>query len=263
MSKHSWQGHFGPDVVSRSWPGFAQVEEVVPVSSPEDSPNLAAWAGPNPLLGAGVVAGAYARAKSIAKVLGGRPVGPHLVYRPYLKLTTFVPANALDRVREAVILAGAGQSGSYTYCTFSTNGTGTFKPGPEAKPYIGKPGRLEYIEEFRLETILPSWMQDEVVTAMLVAHPYQDVMYDLYALDNRLTVPQAYLSDDGIVRTAEVTADLGAWAISTGVTQFEAEVCEMPTRLELARKGIRVTLVPLGTWTVPGLQSILTEVRPH
>lgn len=261
MSEHSWQGHFGPDVVSRAWPDFRLIAKVVPVSSPDDADTLAAWQGPNPLAGSGVVAGPFARAKAIAKVLGGRPVGPYLVYRPYLKLTVFVPSDALDKVRDALVQAGAGHIGAYSHCSFATPGTGTFKPGPGTHPHIGQEGHLEYVEEFRLETILPMWMEDDVMAAMQEAHPYEEVAYDLYPLANRLAIPQAYLMDDGVVKTAEVTPELGAWAITTGIRHLESEQCHEASRLELARNGIAVTLVPLGTWTVPGLQMILEEVQ--
>jgi hypothetical protein len=260
MSKHSWQGHFGPDVVSRTWPDFDTITGVVPVSGHDDGPRLAAWPGTDALMGSGVVAGAFARAKAVGKVLGGRPVGPYLEYRPYLKLVVFVPAKALDRVRDTLTQAGAGHIGAYSHCTFGTPGTGTFKPGPGTRPHIGKQGRLEYVEEYRLETILPTWLESDVVERMLAAHPYEEVAYDLYPLANRLMVPQAFLGEDGVVRTAEVTPEIGAWAISTGLQRIEAEACHDESRLELARWGIGVSLVPLGTWTVPGLQSILEEV---
>lgn len=262
MSKHSWQGHFGPDVLSRTWPAFEAITAVVPVSGPEDRDVLAAWPGPHPLSGAGVVAGPFARAKAVGKHLGGRPVGPPLVYRPYLKLAVFVPVAALDRVREAICEAGAGFIGRYSHCTFSAPGTGTFKPHDGTRPYIGRVGHLEQVEEVRLETILPAWLEEDVVAAMLQAHPYEEVAYDLYPLANRLAIPAAYLGDDGVVRTAELTRELADWATNTGVRRIEAEHGVHGARLSLARRGVQVSLVPLGEWTVPGLEDILKEVRP-
>ena len=261
MSQHSWQGHFGPDVVSRAWPDFSTITGVVPVARHADAAVLAAWPGSDALLGAGVIAGPFARAKAVASVMGGRPVGPPLEYRPYLKLAVFVPTNALDRVRDAIIAAGAGQIGRYSHCTFAAQGTGTFKPGPGSHPYIGREGRLEYVDEYRLETILPTWLEERVVLAMKAAHPYEEPAYDLVSLANRLAVPQVYLSDDGVARTAEVTPEVGAWAISTGVHRLEAEACHESSRLQLATWDIAVSLVPLGAWTVPGLTAVLDEVR--
>jgi hypothetical protein len=262
MSKHSWQGHFGPDVMSRAWPDFSVVTDVVAVAGLDGSHELAAWPGLSALAyGTGVVAGPFARSKALAKMLGGRPVGPMLEYRPYLKLVVFVPTKALDRVRDTLTSAGAGHIGAYSHCTFAAQGAGTFKPGPGSNPHIGREGRLEYVEEYRLETILPTWLETEIVDAMVQAHPYEEVAYDLIPLANRLVVPQAFLGEDGTVRTAEVTPELAAWAVSTGVRHIEAESCHQDSRRDLGRQGIAVGLVPLGTWTVPGLKAILEEVR--
>lgn len=259
MSRHSWQGHFGPDVVSRSWPDFEQISRVVVVSTDDPEPTLACWRGAPELLGAGVVAGPFARAKAVAHICGGRPVGPDLVYRPYLKLVAYVPTNAVHRVRGALAAAGAGRVGAHSHTTFAVAGTGTVRPGPGTRPG-SRAARLEYVDEVRLETILPTWLEDDVVDRLLAALPQRDVAYDLYPLANRLVVPQAFLSDDGVVRTADITREIAAWAITTGVRQLEAEQCHDKSRLELARHGIAVSLVPLGHWTVPGLKAVLAEV---
>ncbi len=260
MGKHSWQGHFGPDVVSRAWPDFDRISRVVVVSTDDPEPTLACWRGAPELLGAGVVAGPFARAKAVAQVCGGRPVGPELEYRPYLKLAAYVPVGALHRVRDALTAAGAGKLGSATHITFAVSGTGTVR----AEKRIGgaqSGRRLEYRDQVRVEAMLPTWLEEDVVAGLSAALGPEPLLYDLYPLANRLLVPQAFLGDDGVVRAADITRELAAWAITTGVRQLEAEQCHDRSRLELARHGIAVSLVPLGHWTVPGLQAILAEVR--
>ena len=64
-------------------------------------------------------------------------------------------------------------------------GTGTFRPLEGASPYIGRAGDLEKVEEIRVETILPVRITGGVIEAMLAAHPYEEVAYDLYPLENR------------------------------------------------------------------------------
>lgn len=103
----------------------------------------------------------------------------------YLKLAVFVPPGHADAVREALSRAGAGWIGNYSHCTFNVKGTGTFRPLEGASPYIGRVGDLERVEEIRLETILPAGLAGRVVEAMLSAHPYEEVAYDLYPLENR------------------------------------------------------------------------------
>ncbi|MGQ9558484.1 MAG: Nif3-like dinuclear metal center hexameric protein [Desulfurispora sp.] len=102
------------------------------------------------------------------------------------KLVVFVPEDYADRVREAVCRAGAGHIGRYDYCTFQTGGTGTYRPLPGAQPFQGQVGEICRAAEVRLETIIPAPLVQRVVAAMLQAHPYEEVAYDLYKLENKL-----------------------------------------------------------------------------
>ncbi len=99
------------------------------------------------------------------------------------KLVVFIPTGHEDSILNAVASAGAGHLGRYSHCTFQTTGTGTFMPGEKAKPFIGSSGQLERVEEIRLETVLPGSRRKEIIAAMLKAHPYEEVAYDLYPLD--------------------------------------------------------------------------------
>ena len=101
------------------------------------------------------------------------------------KITVFVPNGYEDQVLEAVSRAGAGWIGNYADCSFQTAGTGTFRPLAGADPFIGRIGELERAEEFRLETIVPENGLSRVIKAMLQAHPYEEVAYDIYPLQNK------------------------------------------------------------------------------
>ncbi|GIV58344.1 MAG: Nif3-like dinuclear metal center hexameric protein [Rhodothermaceae bacterium] len=97
------------------------------------------------------------------------------------KLVTFVPRTHLDAVRTALAEAGAGRIGDYEACAFTTPGTGYFRPGPGANPFLGQAGGpLEAAEEMRLEVEVARWDLDRVVRAMKAAHPYEEVAYDVY-----------------------------------------------------------------------------------
>jgi dinuclear metal center YbgI/SA1388 family protein len=100
------------------------------------------------------------------------------------KIAVFVPADHLDAVRGAMAAAGAGVIGEYSQCSFSSEGTGTFFGGPETSPAVGEKGNLERVREVRLEMILPAWRSRDVITAMRKSHPYEEVAYDLYPLEN-------------------------------------------------------------------------------
>lgn len=108
------------------------------------------------------------------------PDKPEKIY----KLVVFIPDTHVDLVRDAITAAGAGWIGNYSDCTFSTHGTGTFKASDNCKPFIGKPGVLEKASEIKLETVVKENQIDRVVRAMLKAHPYEEVAYDVYPLVN-------------------------------------------------------------------------------
>ncbi len=103
------------------------------------------------------------------------------------KLVTFVPEAWAEKVREAVFNAGAGVTGNYDMTSFSSAGQGSFRAGSDAKPFSGTKGSLHYENEIRFETILPSHLKAKVIAALLSAHPYEEVAFDLIPLVNDYT----------------------------------------------------------------------------
>ncbi|MGM0530923.1 MAG: Nif3-like dinuclear metal center hexameric protein [Bacteroidota bacterium] len=101
-----------------------------------------------------------------------------------VKMVFFVPHDHADQVRKAVFEAGAGIIGAYDQCSYNLKGQGTFRPGEGSDPYSGKKGEMHFEEETRVETFFPSYKKAEVVNAMNEAHPYEEVVYDLYLLKN-------------------------------------------------------------------------------
>jgi hypothetical protein len=98
------------------------------------------------------------------------------------KLVVFVPAEALDAVRDALFAAGAGRIGDYERCSWYTEGTGTFYGGAGAEPAIGEAGREERVPELRLETVFPDERHEDVIAALRRAHPYEEPAFDVYPL---------------------------------------------------------------------------------
>ncbi len=101
------------------------------------------------------------------------------------KLVVFVPKEFEAAVREALGKSGAGAIGNYSHCSFSAEGTGRFLPEEGSEPTIGELGRLEAVSEVRIETIIPETIEKKVLSAMIKAHPYEEVAYDIYSLDNQ------------------------------------------------------------------------------
>ena len=98
------------------------------------------------------------------------------------KLVWFVPEDALVATRDAVFAAGAGRIGDYERCSWYASGVGTFLGGKGTNPTIGEAGREEHVEELRVETVVPAERAQVVVDALLAAHPYEEVAFDLYPL---------------------------------------------------------------------------------
>jgi dinuclear metal center YbgI/SA1388 family protein len=101
------------------------------------------------------------------------------------KLYTFAPQNAADKVRDALFAAGAGDIGKYRECSFNMNGTGTFKPDKDADPAIGEAGGpREWVDEVKIEVIVPRHKETQVMKALFDAHPYEEVAFEFIELAN-------------------------------------------------------------------------------
>jgi len=100
------------------------------------------------------------------------------------KLVVFVPEAHVEKVRSAMFGAGAGHIGAYDRCSFNLEGTGTFRGSEESNPFVGEKGKMHTEPETRVETIVPEHLAGTVVAALIRAHPYEEVAYDIYPLDN-------------------------------------------------------------------------------
>jgi dinuclear metal center YbgI/SA1388 family protein len=101
------------------------------------------------------------------------------------KLVTFVPNSHAEQVRNALFNAGAGNIGNYSETSFNAEGDGTFKGNEDSNPYVGEPGVRHTENEIRIETIYPVNLESKVIMALVLAHPYEEVAYDLYDLTNQ------------------------------------------------------------------------------
>lgn len=98
------------------------------------------------------------------------------------KVTVFVPPDSAERVAEAMFAAGAGRIGDYSRCAFRTPGRGSFFGGETTNPTLGKRGRAEFVDELRVETVVPAGALPAVVSALTMAQPYDEPAFDIYPL---------------------------------------------------------------------------------
>jgi dinuclear metal center YbgI/SA1388 family protein len=121
----------------------------------------------------------------MAELLGLQNTGIlHFKENTLKKLFTFVPIESAEEVRKAIFEAGGGNIGKYSQCSFNMDGTGTFMAKEGADPYIGEVGKPTSTKEMKIEVVFPQHLEAQVVNAMLKAHPYEEVAYDVVALAN-------------------------------------------------------------------------------
>lgn len=100
------------------------------------------------------------------------------------KLVTFCPEAHAEEVRMAMFRAGAGNIGNYAECSYNGTGIGTFKAGAGTKPFVGELGKQHHESEVRIETIYSIELEQQILAALIETHPYEEVAYDLYSLNN-------------------------------------------------------------------------------
>lgn len=104
------------------------------------------------------------------------------------KLCFFVPESHLESVKRAVFDAGAGKMGDYDSCCWQVLGQGQFRPLKGANPHIGEVGEMQYVEEYRVETLCQGDVVRKVIAALREAHPYEEPAFDVWALTQELMV---------------------------------------------------------------------------
>ena len=100
------------------------------------------------------------------------------------KIVVYVPLNDADKIREAIGQAGGGELGKYAFCSFSMRGIGRFRPEEGAKPHIGEVGKLEQVEEERIEVTCDTKVISNVIAAIKRTHPYEEIVMDIWPLES-------------------------------------------------------------------------------
>jgi len=99
------------------------------------------------------------------------------------QLYTYVPVDHAEVIREAMFDVGAGKIGDYESCSFTIEGSGTFKPGNNAQPFVGKKNELHTEKEVKIELVFPVHQEQQVLKALLSAHPYEEIAYGLIDIE--------------------------------------------------------------------------------
>lgn len=98
------------------------------------------------------------------------------------KLVFFVPENHKEAVKNAIFAQGAGRYQGYDSCSWETLGVGQFKPLVGSQPYIGEQDTVEFLDEYRVETVCADNCIKAVLTALIETHPYETPAYEVWSV---------------------------------------------------------------------------------
>jgi len=100
------------------------------------------------------------------------------------KLTTYVPHEHAEELRQALFDAGAGNIGNYSHCSFNVKGDGTFKGNADSNPTVGEKGKLHYEPETMVSITFKKHKEGRILNTLFKTHPYEEVAYEVTTLDN-------------------------------------------------------------------------------
>jgi len=100
------------------------------------------------------------------------------------KICVYIPENSVEKVKQALFDAGAGKIGNYDCCCWQSSGVGQFRPLTGSTPAIGSFGKVEKVQEFKLELVCQDDLITTAVAALRESHPYEEPAFDVYQLAN-------------------------------------------------------------------------------
>ena len=100
------------------------------------------------------------------------------------KVETYVPSEALEKIKNALYGYGFGKIGNYDCCLNWYEVNSSWKPVEGANPYQGKVGKIEFAKEYKLEFICEEDKLKLAVDVIKSNHPYEEVCVNIVPLYN-------------------------------------------------------------------------------
>jgi dinuclear metal center YbgI/SA1388 family protein len=97
-----------------------------------------------------------------------------------VKIVTYGPVESIDRIREGLASVGAGVIGEYEICSIEIPAMGTYRGGEGSNPVRGRRGRLERVEEVRLEMVCGDRGLAAAIDRIRSLHPYEEPPIEIY-----------------------------------------------------------------------------------
>jgi dinuclear metal center YbgI/SA1388 family protein len=162
-----------------------------------------------------------------------RSMGPTARPARSFKVVVFAPETDREAVLSAAFAAGAGRIGAYEQCSFAIPGEGTFFGTDAANPAVGTRGRLEKVDELRLEFVCPAEKLAEVLAAIGLHHSYEKPAIDVFGLQDC----------DGEGQAVAGAARIGHLARPRSLAEFARSAAQALGRFPLAMVGPRDRMV--------------------
>lgn len=104
------------------------------------------------------------------------------------KVSVYVPNNNAEIVRDAIFKSGAGCIGNYDSCSFNSHGFGTFRGNDNSNPFVGDRNKLHREQEIKIEFVVPNYLENKVLNAILASHPYEEPAFDITPISNKMEI---------------------------------------------------------------------------
>ena len=100
------------------------------------------------------------------------------------KLTTLVPLENAEDLRNSLFKAGAGNIGNYDNCSFSIHGEGSYRGNEISNPRIGKKGENHTEKETQISLMYELKNEAAILKSLQKNHPYEEVAYEITTTEN-------------------------------------------------------------------------------
>ncbi len=100
------------------------------------------------------------------------------------KLTTYVPEEHSEKLRQQLFKAGAGSLGNYQNCSFTTVGKSTFMGKEGSNPTVGEKHEYREENESHLAISYESHLESKILKTLNDNHPYEEIAFEILTLEN-------------------------------------------------------------------------------
>ncbi|WP_299387198.1 Nif3-like dinuclear metal center hexameric protein [uncultured Lacinutrix sp.] len=101
------------------------------------------------------------------------------------KLTTYVPKDEAENLRQALFNSGAGTIGNYSNCSFNIEGVETYKGNENSNPTKGNKENIHFEKETQINVTFAKHLEAKILDTLFKNHSYEEVAYEITTLENK------------------------------------------------------------------------------